>query len=212
MATWMSPEVAFLNPTGQETPETSWRWTWLSVVRAPMAPQLTRPAMYCGRDHVEEFGAGGDAHLGEVEEKVARETEAVVDLVGAVEMRIVDEALPADGGAGLLKVDAHDDVEVGGEFGDCGFKQGSVFDGGGGVVDGAWADEDEEARVAMSEDAGDGEAGIEDGGNGFIAGGAFLFEEYRGKDYLGPLDANVFDALIHGFFLCFAHVRSRELG
>ena len=79
------------------------------------------------RDHVEEFGAGGDAHLGEVEEQMAREAQAVVDLVGAVEMRIVDEALPADGGAGLLKVDAHDDVEVGGELGDGGLEQGGVF-------------------------------------------------------------------------------------
>jgi len=30
--------------------------------------------------------------------------EAVVDLVGLVQIRIVDEALPSDGGAGLLKI------------------------------------------------------------------------------------------------------------
>ena len=35
------------------------------------------------RDHVEEFGAGGDAHLGEVEQQMARQAQAVVDLVGA---------------------------------------------------------------------------------------------------------------------------------
>ena len=72
------------------------------------------------RDHVEEFGAGGHAHLGEIEEQVAREAQAVVDLVGLVEMGVVDEALPADGGAGLLKIDAHDDAQVGGELGDGG--------------------------------------------------------------------------------------------
>ena len=79
------------------------------------------------RNHVEELGAGGDAHLGEIEQQMAREAEAVVDFVGAVEMGIVDQALPADGGARLLKVDAHDDLQVGGEFGDGGFEQGGVF-------------------------------------------------------------------------------------
>jgi hypothetical protein len=31
-----------------DRPDASSRWTWLSVVRAPIAPQLTRSAMYCG--------------------------------------------------------------------------------------------------------------------------------------------------------------------
>ena len=47
-ATWTSPSVPFLNPTGMDRPEASWRCTWLSVVRAPIAPQVTVSAMYCG--------------------------------------------------------------------------------------------------------------------------------------------------------------------
>ena len=69
-----------------------------------------------GRDHVEEFGSGGHAHLGQVEEQMARQAQAVVDLEGLIEMGVVDEALPADGGAGLLEVDAHDDAQVGGKL------------------------------------------------------------------------------------------------
>ena len=42
------PAVPFLNPTGQESPEASSRWPWLSVVLAPIAPQPTRSATYCG--------------------------------------------------------------------------------------------------------------------------------------------------------------------
>src|SRR5437879_2884889 len=42
------PSVPFLNPTGHDSPEASSRCTCDSVVRAPMAPQLTRSAMYCG--------------------------------------------------------------------------------------------------------------------------------------------------------------------
>jgi len=71
-----------------------------------------------GGDHVEELGAGGDAHLGEVEEEVSGLAEAVVDLEGFVEVGIVDEALPAEGGARLFEVDAHDDAEITGELGD----------------------------------------------------------------------------------------------
>jgi len=47
-ATWTSPSVPFLKPTGIDRPEASWRCTWLSVVRAPIAPQVTVSAMYCG--------------------------------------------------------------------------------------------------------------------------------------------------------------------
>ena len=47
-AIWMLPPVPFLNPTGIERPLASSRWIWLSVVRAPMAPQLTRSAVNCG--------------------------------------------------------------------------------------------------------------------------------------------------------------------
>ena len=39
------PSVPFLKPMGKETPLASSRWSWDSVVRAPMAPQEMRSAM-----------------------------------------------------------------------------------------------------------------------------------------------------------------------
>ena len=36
----------------------------------------------------------------------------LVDVVGAIEVGVVDEALPAHGGTGLLEVDAHDDYQL----------------------------------------------------------------------------------------------------
>jgi len=42
------PSVPFLNPTGIESPETSFLCSWDSVVLAPIAHQLTRSAIYCG--------------------------------------------------------------------------------------------------------------------------------------------------------------------
>ena len=44
----MLPSVPFLKPTGQDRPEASSRCTCDSVVRAPMAPQAMRSAVYCG--------------------------------------------------------------------------------------------------------------------------------------------------------------------
>ena len=42
------PSVPFLKPIGADRPEASSRCTWLSVVRAPMAPHEIRSPMYCG--------------------------------------------------------------------------------------------------------------------------------------------------------------------
>src|SRR5215211_7434165 len=48
MASCSPPPVPFLKPTGIESPEARLRWTWLSVVRAPIALQLTASAKNCG--------------------------------------------------------------------------------------------------------------------------------------------------------------------
>ena len=42
------------------------------------------------------------------------DAQAVVDLKAAVEIGIVDQAFPADGGARLFEIDAHDDQQIGG--------------------------------------------------------------------------------------------------
>src|ERR1035441_2864358 len=44
----MLPSVPFLKPIGADMPDASSRCTWLSVVRAPMAPQLIKSPMYWG--------------------------------------------------------------------------------------------------------------------------------------------------------------------
>ena len=149
-------------------------------------------------DHVEEFGAGGHAHLGQIHEQVAGQAQAVVDLVGLIEIWIVDEALPSNGGARLLKVDAHGDAQVGGELLDGGFEQGGVFAGGLGVVNGAGACENQQARVAAVEDGGDLVAGVGDGGRGGFRDGAFFLEKDGREDDAGPLDAKIFCCVKHG--------------
>ena len=48
-------------------------------------------------DRVEEFGGRWQADLGDLEEEATREAQALVDLVAAIQVWVVDKALPADG-------------------------------------------------------------------------------------------------------------------
>ena len=63
-------------------------------------------------DGVEELGARGQAERGHVGQEAPGAAQPLVDGEAAVEAGIVDEPLPAHGGARLLEVDAHHDEEV----------------------------------------------------------------------------------------------------
>lgn len=54
------------------------------------------------RDSVEELAGDRDAVGGQVREEGACYPETLVDLVGTVDLGVVDQALPADGGTRLL--------------------------------------------------------------------------------------------------------------
>ena len=58
-------------------------------------------------DHVEELTARGHAQAVDFHQQLARDAQAFVDAVALVEVGVVDQPLPADGGAWFLEVDAH---------------------------------------------------------------------------------------------------------
>jgi len=55
---------AFFRPTGMDRPLAISRCVWDSVVRAPMAAQVTRSAMYCGTIGSRNSVARRQAHAG----------------------------------------------------------------------------------------------------------------------------------------------------
>ena len=114
-ATWTLPSVPFLKPTGIDRPEPSWRWIWLSVVRAPIAPHETRSEMYCGVIGSRNSQPTGTPRPEDLEQEAAGHAQAGVDVARAVQVRVVDQALPADRGARLLEVDAHHDQQIVGQ-------------------------------------------------------------------------------------------------
>ena len=103
--------------------------------------------MYCGRDHVEKLAAGRHAEAVDVEQQLARDAQALVDAVALVEVRVVDQALPADRGARLLEVDAHHDLERVGVAFALGLQPARVLERGGRVVDRARADDHQQPVV-----------------------------------------------------------------
>lgn len=65
-----------------------------------------------GTDRIKEFASCGKAHLRHIKQKRTSDAESAVNLESAVHIRVIDEPFPSDSCTGLLKVDAHDDVEV----------------------------------------------------------------------------------------------------
>jgi putative aminopeptidase FrvX len=153
-----------------------------------------------GGDGVEELGGGGDAELDHLAEKLSGDLQALGDVVGAIEVGIHDEALPADGGAGLLEVDPHDEVELVGDLVGEIAEAFGVFEAGFGVVDGAGADDDEEAGVLSGEDGSDGVAGGGHEGGWGVAAGVFRDAEGgRGqRNVLNDVEVRDFWGGVHG--------------
>ena len=89
----------------------------------------------------------GQVELVDLDEDAPRQAQAFVDPVAVVQVRIVDEALPADGRARLFEIDAHHHDEVGGEFALLRRQACRVVDRGVVVVDRTGADDDEQPIV-----------------------------------------------------------------
>ncbi len=63
--------------------------------------------------HIEEFGSSGNAQLVNLQQQFARQLNAVIYPVAAVQIGIGDQPFPAHHGARLLKVGAHHDFKAG---------------------------------------------------------------------------------------------------
>ncbi len=97
-------------------PLASWRCTWLSVLRAPMAPPADRVGDILRTGRFEELGGRGHARAKHIEQGASGEQQPFLNVVRAVDVRVVDQPLPSHRGARFLEVHAHDDEQVLPEF------------------------------------------------------------------------------------------------
>lgn len=102
-----------------------------------------------GRNGVQHLTGNGHAGAGQVGVEPTRDTQALVDVVGFVKVRVVDQALPSDRGAGLLEVGTHDDTEVGRQLLGELLQASSVFHSGGRVMNGAGSNDHEQTVIAL---------------------------------------------------------------
>jgi len=114
-------------------------------------------------DGIQHFAGNWHSGAGQVAEELARNTEALVDLVSLIDIRIVDQSLPSDGRTWLLEVGAHDDAEVIRELVSDSLEARAVLEGGGWVVDGAGTADDEQAVVGSHDDVDGIFAALDDG-------------------------------------------------
>ena len=63
-------------------------------------------------DHVEELNAGREPERNNLQEHFTPESQSPIDIKTAIQRGIVDQTLPADRGAGLFKIDPHDDFKL----------------------------------------------------------------------------------------------------
>ena len=104
------------------------------------------------RDRVEELAADRQPEPQHLEQQLARHPHAGVDVAGVVEMRVVDQALPAGRGARLLEVHAHRDQQVVLVAAGLLAQPPGVLERGVDVVHAARADDDEQPVVGAGED------------------------------------------------------------
>jgi hypothetical protein len=126
---------------------------------------------------LEQLGRGGQPQLPHVDEETAGELESGADVVATVQVRVVDQSLPAHRGARFLEVAAHDHEQVVLEFAGEGRQELGVLEARPGVVDGAGADDHEQPRILAAQDPadvlpapGDGPQDVQRGGNGLAQG------------------------------------------
>ena len=150
-----------------------------------------------GRHDVEELAGRGQAQCVDLQQQTTRQAQPLVDAEAVVETGIVDQALPAHRGAGFFEVDPHQDLEVPAMADALLGQAPGVVERGDGIVDRTGPDDDDEAVVALVEDATDRLAGavhrVADG----ETRRRLADHLGRGRQGLHARDAQVVDGLQH---------------
>ena len=146
---------------------------------------------------VEELGPGRQAHVVDVEEQLAGQPQALVDVEALVEVGVVDEALPADRRPRLLEVAAHHHDQVVRVAHRQALQAVGVLERRLGVVDRARPGDDDQARIAALDGPGDGGPGVGDDVRGPLADRDFLQQDRRGNQRADVGDAEVVGAAEH---------------
>ena len=98
-------------------------------------------------EQIEKLGGHGQTQVEDVQQELARHLQPLVHGKAAVQVRVVDVALPAHRGAGLFKIHTHHDLQVFGVLVRFGLQQLGIGDGLIVVMDRARPDHHDQAVV-----------------------------------------------------------------
>ena len=130
----------------------------LGGTRADGAPGNQIPQVL-RRNHVQKLAACGQSQAVDVNEQLARDAQAFINAKALVQVGVVDQAFPADGGAWFFEVHAHHDFQRVGVVGAHLLQTVRIVQRSGGVMDGARPNDDQQAVVLASHDGLDALAG-----------------------------------------------------
>jgi len=148
--------------------------------------------MYWGEMTSRNSLAGRQALAVDFDEQLTRDAQTFIDAVAFVQVGVIDQTLPAHGGAGLFEIHAHHDFQGVGKALAFGFQTACVFQRSGGVVDGAGADHHQQAVILTVHDVVDGISGV---GNQLL--GSRALDRKEADQVLGRWqDGDVLDALV----------------
>ena len=151
-------------------------------------------------DGIQILGARAEPQGHDVAQQGARGVQAEVDVEGVIELRVVDEALPAHRGARLLEIHAHDHQQAACPGVRLFLQPRGVLAGCLGIVDRARPDDDQQPAVAPGDDVACLLAGIEHQAR-LIRGKRQLVDQFGGRAHFGHAgNAHVVGVVLHRAF------------
>ena len=114
------------------------------------------------RNHIQKLAARRQAQPVDVNEQLARNPQTFVNAVALVQVGVVDQTLPAHGGARFFKIDAHHDFQRAGVLAPLLDQAAGILQRGRRVMDGTRADDQQQAVVGAGHDVVDALAGLGD--------------------------------------------------
>ena len=104
------------------------------------------------RDRIQCLGGGGHPQFQDIQQQAPADVQALLELEGVIQVRVVDQPFPAHRSARLLEIDAHHDVQRIVQLRGQRAQAAGVIHGGHRVVNGAGADHHEQAVVLAIQD------------------------------------------------------------
>ncbi len=149
-------------------------------------------------DRIQQLRSAGKAQLIDLEENRSSQLDSGRDVAGPVQMGIVDQAFPADGGPWLFKVGSHHDQETVAQGVGYGLQLDGILIGGVGVMDGARSDDHKKPVTVLSmEDPANGFSGFNDQRGGLIGDRQFGLDGARRGKRLDFNNMLIVDRSIH---------------